>query len=80
MQFGWPVRSGLVQPDQPVQPIMPAVVPQPKSLLELCSTFVAKRCKPLEAHQLGLPKTVEELVEEFQLRDRFQFMGVHGGS
>ena len=42
----------------------------------MCSTFVAKRCKPLEAHQLGLPKTVEELVEEFQLRDRFQFMGV----
>ena len=77
MQLGWPVRSGLsVQPDQPVQPIIPAVQPQPKSLLEMCSTLVAKRCKPLEAHQLGLPKTLQELVEEIQLRERIQYMGV----
>ena len=77
MQLGWPVRSGLsVQPDQPVQPIIPAVQPQPKSLLEMCSTLIAKRCKPLEAHQLGLPKTVQELVEEIQLRERIQYMGV----
>ena len=77
MQLGWPVRSGLsVQPDQPVQPIIPAVQPQPKSLLEMCSTLIAKRCKPLEAHQLGLPKTVQELVEEIQLRERIPDMGV----
>ena len=77
MQLGWPIRSGLsVQPDQPVQPIIPAVQPQPKSLLEMCSTLIAKRCKPLEAHQLGLPKTVQELVEEIQLRERIQYMGV----
>ena len=71
MQLGWPIRSGLSD-----QPIMPAVQPQPKSLLEMCSTLVAKRCKPLEAHQLGLPKTVQELVEEIQLRERIQYMGV----
>ena len=77
MQLGWPVRSGLsVQPDQPVQPIMPAVQPQPKSLLEMCSTLIAKRCKPLEAHQLGLPKTLQELVEEIQLRERIPYMGL----
>ena len=74
MQLGWPIRSGLS--DQPDQPIMPAVQPQPKSLLEMCSTLIAKRCKPLEAHQLGLPKTVQELVEEIQLRERIQYMGV----
>ena len=77
MQLGWPVRSGLsVQPDQPVQPIIPAVQPQPKSLLEMCSTLIAKRCKPLEAHQLGLPKTLQELVEEIQLRERIPYMGL----
>ena len=77
MQLGWPIRSGLsVQPDQPVQPIMPAVQPQPKSLLEMCSTLIAKRCKPLEAHQLGLPKTLQELVEEIQLRERIPYMGL----
>ena len=77
MQLGFPVRSGLsVQSDQPVQPIIPAVQPQPKSLLEMCSTLVAKRCKPLEAHQLGLPKTLQELVEEIQLRERIPYMGL----
>ena len=55
---------------------MPAVQPQPKSLLEMCSTLIAKRCKPLEAHQLGLPKTVQELVEEIQLRERIPYMGL----
>ena len=77
MQLGFPVRSGLsVQPDQPVQPIIPAVQPQPKSLLEMCSTLVAKRCKLLEAHQLGLPKTLQEMVEEIQLRERIPYMGL----
>ena len=77
MQLGFPVRSGLsVQSDQPVQPIIPAVQPQPKSLLEMCSTLVAKRCKPLEAHQLGLPKTLQEMVEEIQLRERIPYMGL----
>jgi hypothetical protein len=77
LQLGFPVRSGLsVQPDQPVQPIIPAVQPQPKSLLEMCSTLVAKRCKLLEAHQLGLPKTLQEMVEEIQLRERIPYMGL----
>ena len=77
MQLGFPVRSGLsVQSDQPVQPIIPAVQPQPKSLLEMCSSIVAKRCKLLEAHQLGLPKTLQELVEEIQLRERIPYMGL----
>ena len=77
MQLGFPVRSGLsVQSDQPVQPIIPAVQPQPKSLLEMCSSIVAKRCKLLEAHQLGLPKTLQEMVEEIQLRERIPYMGL----
>ena len=77
MQLGFPVRSGLsVQSDQPVQPIIPAVQPQPKSLLEMCSSIVAKRCKLLEVHQLGLPKTVQERVEEIQLRERIPYMGL----
>ena len=77
MQLGFPVRSGLsVQSDQQVQPIIPAVQPQPKSLLEMCSSIVAKRCKLLEAHQLGLPKTLQELVEEIQLRERIPYMGL----
>ena len=77
MQLGFPVRSGLsVQSDQQVQPIIPAVQPQPKSLLEMCSSIVAKRCKLLEAHQLGLPKTLQERVEEIQLRERIPYMGL----
>jgi hypothetical protein len=77
LQLGFPVRSGLsVQSDQPVQPIIPAVQPQPKSLLEMCSSIVAKRCKLLEAHQLGLPKTLQEMVEEIQLRERIPYMGL----
>ena len=74
MQLGFPVRS--VQSDQQVQPIIPAVQPQPKSLLEMCSSIVAKRCKLLEVHQLGLPKTVQERVEEIQLRERIPYMGL----
>ena len=74
MQLGFPVRS--VQSDQQVEPIIPAVQPQPKSLLEMCSSIVAKRCKLLEVHQLGLPKTVQERVEEIQLRERYPCIGL----
>ena len=74
MQLGFSVSK--VQSDQQVEPIIPAVQPQPKSLLEMCSSIVAKRCKLLEVHQLGLPKTVQERVEEIQLRERIPYMGL----
>jgi hypothetical protein len=74
LQLGFSVSK--VQSDQQVEPIIPAVQPQPKSLLEMCSSIVAKRCKLLEVHQLGLPKTVQERVEEIQLRERIPYMGL----